>query len=64
MEKILEKYHFKLCKVVSVGHHPERFNMPFKVRKDGVIWKTLDMISHKKNLGDGMEVYCIKRGVL
>lgn len=64
VEKILEKYHFKLCKVVSVGHHPERFNMPFKVRKDGVIWKTLDMISHKKNLGDGMEVYCIKRGVL
>jgi len=64
VEKILEKYHFKLCKVVSVGHHPERFNMPFKVKKGGVLWRILDMISRKKNLGDGMEVYCIKRGVL
>lgn len=64
VEKILDKYNFKLYKVVSVGHHPERFNMPFVVKKDGLIWKTLDMISRKKNLGDGMEVYCIKRGVL
>lgn len=64
VEKILEKYNFKLCKVVSVGHHPERFNMPFKVKKDGVVWKILNMISRKNNLGDGMEVYCIKRGTL
>ena len=60
--KVLEKYNFKVCRVVSVGHHPERFKLPFKIKKDGFIWKIVDAISKKYALGDGMEVYCMKCG--
>ncbi|MGP1438321.1 MAG: cytidylyltransferase domain-containing protein [Treponema sp.] len=60
--KVLEKYHFRICKIVSVGHHPERFKLPFKIKKNGFLWKILDTISRKYNLGDGMEVYCMKYG--
>ncbi len=64
VEKVLEKYNFKICRIVSVGHHPERFKLPFKVKKDGITWKIVDFISKKYNLGDGMEVYCMKCGSL
>ena len=64
IEKLLEKYHFKLCKIVSVGHHPERFNLPFKIKKNGVLWHVVDKISRRYNLGDGMEVYAIRRGTI
>ena len=64
IEKLLEKYHFKVCKIVCVGHHPERFKLPFKIKKDGIAWKIIDAISRKRNLGDGMEVYCIRRGTI
>ncbi len=60
--KVLEKYNFKVCRIVSVGHHPERFKLPFKIKKDGFIWKIVDAISKKYALGDGMEVYCMKCG--
>ncbi len=62
--KVLEKYNFKVCKIVSVGHHPERFKFPLKIKKGGIIWKLLDFISRKYSLGDGMEVYCIKCGTI
>ncbi|MGP1520380.1 MAG: bifunctional glycosyltransferase/class I SAM-dependent methyltransferase [Treponema sp.] len=62
--KVLEKYNFKVCRIVSVGHHPERFKLPFKIKKGGLIWKTLDIISKKYGLGDGMEVYCMKCGTI
>ena len=62
--KVLEKYNFKVCKIVSVGHHPERFKLPFKIKKGGIIWKIVDYISRKYSLGDGMEVYCMKCGSL
>jgi len=64
VEKLLEKYNFKVLKIISVGHHPERFNLPFKIRKGGVIWKIIEKISRRHNLGDGMEVYAIKRGTI
>lgn len=64
VDKLLEKYNFKVIKIVSVGHHPERFKLPFKVKKNGIIWKFLDIISRKRGLGDGIEVYCIKREVI
>jgi len=64
VEKLLEKYNFKVLKIVSVGHHPERFHLPFKIRKGGIIWKIIEKISRRRNLGDGMEVYAIKRGTI
>ena len=62
--KVLEKYNFKVCRIVSVGHHPERFKLPFKIKKGGVVWKILDFISRKYSLGDGMEIYCMKCGTI
>ena len=62
--KVLEKYNFKVCRIVSVGHHPERFKLPFKIKKGGFIWKIVDFISRKYSLGDGMEVYCMKCGTI
>ena len=62
--KVLEKYNFRVCRIVSVGHHPERFKLPFKIKKGGLVWKIIDSISRKCRLGDGMEVYCMKCGTL
>ena len=62
--KVLEKYNFKVCRIVSVGHHPERFKLPFKIKKGGLVWKILDFISRKYSLGDGMEIYCMKCGTI
>lgn len=64
VEKLLEKYNFKVLKIVSVGHHPERFNLPFKIRKGGIMWKIIEKFSRRHSLGDGMEVYAIKRGTI
>lgn len=59
---ILKKYGFKVEKIVSTGHHPERFP---EVAKHG--WKKGDfmfgfynLLSQKMNLGDTFEVYCRK----
>lgn len=59
---ILKQFGFKVEKIVSTGHHPERFP---NVKKHG--WKKGDamfglynLISHTMNLGDTFEVYCRK----
>lgn len=61
--KILKKYGFEVVKIVSTGHHPERFPA---IKKSGskpgsFQWKITDKISHMKNLGDTVEIYCKKR---
>ncbi|MCQ2612698.1 MAG: methyltransferase domain-containing protein [Treponemataceae bacterium] len=54
--KILEKYGFSVEKIVSTGHHPERF--PFKNASSfsGILL----FISRLFRLGDTFEVYCRK----
>ena len=61
--KILSKYGFKVVKIVSTGHHPERFP---EIKKSGakpgsLQWKLIDKKSHMQKLGDTVEIYCIKK---
>ena len=61
-EKILRKYGFEIKKIVSTGHHPERFPIVKKnnCEKGSLLWKTVDRISRIKRLGDTVEIYCKK----
>ncbi len=61
-DKILRKYGFKVVKIVSTGHHPERFPA---IKKSGAKpgsaqWKFIDKLSRIKKLGDTVEIYCKK----
>ena len=59
---VLQKYGFKVEKIVSTGHHPERFPYIKKnnIKSGSIKWKIVDKISHAKKLGDTMEIYCRK----
>ena len=61
---ILKKYGFKIEKIVSTGHHPERFP---SIKKSGakpgcLQWKMIENISHINKLGDTVEIYCKRVG--
>ncbi len=61
--KILKKYGFEVVKIVSTGHHPERFT---KIKKSGakpgsLLWRFTDFKSRKLKLGDTFEIYCRKK---
>ena len=60
--KILNKYGFKVVKIVSTGHHPERFPEIKKsgAKKDSFQWKFVEKKSRIKKLGDTVEIYCRK----
>ena len=60
--KILQKYGFTVEKVISTGHHPERFPSIKKSNSQpgSLKWRYIDRISRLKNLGDTMEIYCRK----
>ena len=60
--KVLEKYGFKVVKIVSTGHHPERFPIIKKTNAQpgSLKWKFVDNLSKTRNLGDTMEIYCKK----
>lgn len=62
VSKILAKYGFKVIKVVSTGHHPERFPVIKNngVKKGDNMFKLYDHISRIRKLGDTFEVYCRK----
>lgn len=62
--KILEKYNFSVEKIVSTGHHPERFNSlkNKKSQKKSIKWNILEKISKVFDLGDTVEIYCKKLG--
>lgn len=61
--KILKKYGFEVLKVVSTGHHPERFPEIQKAnaKPGGMMWKMIDLKSRQMKLGDTFEIYCRKR---
>ena len=62
-QKILRRYGFDVIKIVSTGHHPERFPSAKKdnVEKGSFRWKMLDKYSRLMDLGDTVEIYCRKR---
>ena len=60
----LEKYGFKILKIVSTGHHPERFQLLTPLKKDGFVRSALTAISKLFKLGDTMEVYAMKQNTL
>ncbi|MCQ2596835.1 MAG: methyltransferase domain-containing protein [Treponema sp.] len=62
-DAILRKFGFKVIKTVSTGHHPERFP---EIKKSGAKagsaeWEKIMNRSVKKNLGDTVEIYCVKQ---
>lgn len=59
---ILKKYGFKVVKIVSTGHHPERFPYIQKhnYSRNSFAFKFINRISHMFNLGDTFEIYCRK----
>ncbi len=61
-DAILRRFGFKVERVVSTGHHPERFpEMKKSAAKPGSLkWKLLMARSHAKKLGDTVEIYCKK----
>ena len=62
-QKILKKYGFEVVKVVSTGHHPERFPICKKenIQKGSVKWNMIDKYSRLMQLGDTVEIYCRKK---
>lgn len=59
---ILKKYGFKVVKIVSTGHHPERFPnlIKEKVKPNSLKFAFYTAASHFFGLGDTFEVYCKK----
>ena len=59
---ILARYGFRVEKIVSTGHHPERFPYAKKhaLKPSGLQFSLLRLMSQARNLGDTFEVYCKK----
>ncbi|MCR5607046.1 MAG: methyltransferase domain-containing protein, partial [Treponema sp.] len=61
-QQILSRFGFKVVKIVTTGHHPERF--PFSklhnIKPRSFGFKLLSLFSKMNNLGDTFEVYCKK----
>ena len=59
---ILKRYGFRVQRIVSTGHHPERFpNLAKdKVRPNSIQYALYAAASRFFGLGDTFEVYCIK----
>jgi 2-polyprenyl-3-methyl-5-hydroxy-6-metoxy-1,4-benzoquinol methylase/spore coat polysaccharide biosynthesis predicted glycosyltransferase SpsG len=58
--RVLARYGFTLKKIRISGHHPERFPLGNRLRKSGLPWKFLLLMSHLFGLGDTFECYAIK----
>ena len=61
-DSILRIFGFRVERIVSTGHHPERFPSIKKsgAEKGSLKWNLVDAISHAKRLGDTVEIYCRK----
>ena len=58
---ILERYGFRLRKVVVTGHHGERFPWPGQLSPDSAIASGFSRLSRLLNLGDTFEAYAVKQ---
>ncbi len=63
VKQLMASYGFEVKKIVSIGHHPERFPHAEKIKKGGILWNILMKISQLFKLGDSMEVYAVKREI-
>ncbi|HAH62831.1 MAG TPA: acylneuraminate cytidylyltransferase [Treponema sp.] len=63
-DSILRKFGFTVVKIISTGHHPERFPQVEKHgwKKDSPLYKMYEYKSRVFHLGDTFEVYCRKLG--
>ena len=60
-KKVMKKYGFKVLKIHSTGHHPERFfAKPISKEKNPILWNIILSCSKMFKLGDTFEVYCKK----
>jgi spore coat polysaccharide biosynthesis protein SpsF (cytidylyltransferase family)/2-polyprenyl-3-methyl-5-hydroxy-6-metoxy-1,4-benzoquinol methylase len=63
---ILRRCGFKIVRIVSTGHHPERFPLYKKISRFPLMKKLckalLSVYSRLFHLGDTFEIYCIKTG--
>lgn len=59
-KKILSKYGFRVVKIVSTGHHAERFPLKKQAAAGSLKFKALTALSRMRHLGDTFEVYCVK----
>jgi spore coat polysaccharide biosynthesis protein SpsF (cytidylyltransferase family)/SAM-dependent methyltransferase len=64
VDSILRTFGFTVVKILSTGHHPERFPQVEKHgwKKDSPIYKMYEYKSRMLHLGDTFEVYCRKTG--
>lgn len=60
VSSILKKYGFKIEKILSTGHHPERFPNLAGSKPNSLKWAFYTAASHFFGLGDTFEVYCRK----
>lgn len=60
--KILKSFGFKVVKIVSTGHHPERFPVikKNKCNEKSLRFKAVRVYSNLLSLGDTVEIYCVK----
>lgn len=58
--KILSKYGFRVVRIVSTGHHAERFPLRKKPAAGSLKFRMLTALSRMRHLGDTFEVYCVK----
>ena len=63
VSKIMERYGFKVVKIISTGHHPERFAQVKKAQAEPgtALFKRIDVYSRRHRLGDTFEVYCRRK---
>ncbi|MDR1786504.1 MAG: class I SAM-dependent methyltransferase [Spirochaetaceae bacterium] len=56
---ILSSLGFDVLKIVSTGHHPERFPRMERASGDSLAFKALGLWSRVRSLGDTFEAYCV-----
>ncbi len=60
VRKQLSSHGFIVRRIVSTGHHPERFPLASRIRPGSFVWKALELASRFFSLGDTFEVYASK----
>jgi 2-polyprenyl-3-methyl-5-hydroxy-6-metoxy-1,4-benzoquinol methylase len=61
---LLARYGFRVKRIRVTGHHPERFPLGSRLKRGGLPWKLLLVISRLFRLGDTFECYAIKERAL
>jgi len=59
----LARVGFSVARVVSTGHHPERFPGMARAKRGGLAWRLVFGLSRLLGLGDTFEVYAVKNGL-